>query len=427
MKKINLKQINETIYYEKLKNGLDVYLYPKKDYHNNYVTFTTKFGSINHEFVPIDEDKMIKVPLGIAHFLEHKVFAQKEDPQPSDYFAESGTLSNAFTTFKNTTYLFSGPNNLINNIKYLLDFVQNPYFTDENVESEKGIITQEIHMCDDHPMDVLYEYIRKTTLHTNSYKDSIIGEVKDINKINKELLYKCYNTFYHPANMFMVITGNFDKDEVVNAIIENQNNKEYKEFNKVRTPKVKEKDSIVKEKEVVKINTNIPKVSYNIKIPINNFKIDKRKLNIYMYMIFGILFDDSSSFDEIAKDKNIITNSMYINVLNTDTHLIISLINETNKYEELVKMIKKELYAININEKDLDRKKKVLISNEIFSFENIEIVNEMIIDNIIFDNHVEDNMVGIINELNIDEINDIISKIDFNNKSVVILTNEKNV
>ena len=427
MKKINIKQINETIYYEKLKNGLDIYLYPKKDYHNNYVTFTTKFGSVNHEFVPIDEDKMIKVPLGIAHFLEHKLFAQEKDPQPSDFFAESGTMDNAFTTFKNTTYLFSGPNNLINNIKYLLDFVQSPYFTDENVESEKGIITQEIHMCDDRPMDVLYEYIRKTTLHSNNYKDSIIGEVKDISKINKELLYKCYNTFYHPANMFIVVTGNFDVDEVVNAIIDNQSQKEYMEFKKIKSPKIKEKDCVVKEKEIVKINTNIPKVSYNIKIPINKFKIDKRKLNIYMYIIFGILFDDSSIFDGLAKDNNIITNSMFINVLNTDTHIIVSLINETNKYDELIKKIKKELNSIKIDEKDLDRKKKVLISNEIFSYENIEIVNEMIIDNIIFDNHIEDNMIDVINKLNISEMNDIINKIDFNNSSIVILTKEKNV
>ena len=139
MKKIKLKQINEIIYYEKLDNGMEVFLYPKSDSYNNYVTFTTKFGSINNKFVPLGEKKSITVPNGIAHFLEHKVFAQKDNPQPSDYYAKTGTLSNAFTTFKNTTYLFSGPNNLIDNIDYLLDFVQSPYFTDENIESEKGI------------------------------------------------------------------------------------------------------------------------------------------------------------------------------------------------------------------------------------------------------------------------------------------------
>ena len=425
MKAIKLNKINETIYYEKLKNGMDVYLYPKKDYHNNYVTFTTKFGSINHEFVPINEDKFIKVPLGIAHFLEHKVFVQENDPQPSNFFAESGAISNAYTTFKNTTYLFSGPDRLKENINYLLDFVQTPYFTEENVESEKGIITQEIHMCDDRPIDVLYEHIRTTTLHSNSYKDSIIGDVEDINSITKELLDTCYDTFYHPSNMFLVVTGNFDKDEILNSIIENQSKKKYEKEVEIKVKRMKEKDSIVKEKEVIKTNTNIPKLAYNIKIPTNIFKMDKRKLNLYMYIIFGILFDDSSVFDEEAKNEKVITNSIFINVLNCDTHIILSLINETFKYDRLLELIKDRLNNVEISKQDLERKKKVLVSNEIFSFENIEIVNEMIVDSIIFDNHIEDNIIDIINSLNIDEVNDIISKIDFNNTSTVILTNEE--
>lgn len=424
MKEIKLKKINEIIYYEKLKNGMDVYLYPKKGNQNNYVTFTTKFGSINHEFIPVGSDKFIKVPLGIAHFLEHKVFAQENDPQPSEFFAESGALSNAYTTFKNTTYLFSGSDNLKENICYLLDFVQTPYFTEENVESEKGIITQEIHMCDDRPLDILYEHIRTTTLHSNSYKDSVIGDVDDINSITKELLDTCYNTFYHPSNMFLVVTGNFDKDEIMEAIIDNQSKKKYEKVPKIKLKKIKEKDSIVKEKEIIKTNTNIPKVSYNIKVPINKMDIDKRKLNIYMYIIFSILFDDSSVFNEKAKNDNIITNSVSINVLNCDTHLIISLINETMKYDELLKMIKGRLDNIEISKQDLERKKKVIISNEIFSFENIEVVNEMIVDSIIFDNHIEENIVDIINSLNLEEINSIIDKIDVNNSSIVIVTNE---
>ena len=112
MKKINLNGINEDVFYEKLPNGLDVYLYNKEGCTNNYVTFTTKFGSIYNEFIPIDKNKMIHVPNGVAHFLEHKLFAQEEGPQPEEFFAQSGALSNAYTTFKNTTYLFSGPNNL---------------------------------------------------------------------------------------------------------------------------------------------------------------------------------------------------------------------------------------------------------------------------------------------------------------------------
>ena len=184
MKKIAIKKINEDIYYEKLENGLDVYMYINKNVHNNYVTFTTKYGSVYNEFID-KNNKMIKVPNGIAHFLEHKVFVQKNGPQPEEYYGKYGCLSNAYTTFKNTTYLFSGSDNLYGNVDYLLDFVQNIYLTDENVDSEKGIITQEINMCNDRPGDILYDKIRENTIKVNPFKNSIIGTVNDINSITK--------------------------------------------------------------------------------------------------------------------------------------------------------------------------------------------------------------------------------------------------
>ena len=186
MKKIKLKDIDEFVYYEKLDNGLEVYLYSKDTVHSSYVTFTTKYGSVYNEFIPIGEDKMKTFPKGIAHFLEHKVFVQKEDPQPMEFFAESGSNCNAYTTFRNTTYLFYATKSLKENINYLLDYVQNIYLTDESVESEKGIISEEIHMYEDRPNDILNEKIRLNTLHNNPYRDSIIGTVSDIEKITKE-------------------------------------------------------------------------------------------------------------------------------------------------------------------------------------------------------------------------------------------------
>ena len=186
MKKIRIKGVEEDIFYEKLDNGLEVYLYTKDTIHSNYVTFTTKYGSVYNEFVPINSDKMTTFPKGIAHFLEHKVFAEKEDPQPMEFFARSGAVCNAYTTFKNTTYLFYATESLKENIEYLLDYVQNIYLTDESVENEKDIISEEIHMYDDRPMSILEEKVRKNTLKTNPYKDSIIGTTKDIRSITKE-------------------------------------------------------------------------------------------------------------------------------------------------------------------------------------------------------------------------------------------------
>ena len=420
MKKITINKINEDIYYEKLDNGLDVYLYTNKNMNNNYVTYTTKYGSIYNEFED-SNGKMIKLPNGIAHFLEHKVFAQKEGPQPEEFYGANGALSNAYTTFKNTSYLFSGVNNLEDNVNYLLDFVGNLYLTKENVESEKGIIIQEINMCNDRPSDILYDKIRLNTIKNNPFRESIIGTVKEVKSITKEMLETCYNKFYNPNNMFLVVTGNFDKDKMLKVIKDNQSKKKFskEKIGKIKT--FKEPDEIVKEKEIVKCNTSIPKMAYSIKIPIKNFSIDSRKLSIYMFIIFNLLFGDTSQFDEECKRDGIITSTLFYNMLNIDTHLIVSLINNGEKYEELIKRIDDKLKHIEFTASDLERKKKVLISNEIFSYENVEMVNDMIVDNIIFDNKIETDIVGIIRSLNLDELNEIVRKINFDNKSIVIL------
>ena len=326
MKKITINKVNEDIYYEKLDNGLEVYFYINPTIHNNYVTYTTKYGSIYKEFTPINEDKMINVPNGIAHFLEHKVFVQEIDPQPEEFFAQNGALCNAYTTFKNTTYLFSGPDNLKENIIYLLDYVSSLYLTEKNVESEKDIIIQEINMCNDRPTDILYDMIRKNTIKNNPFKESIIGTAKEVKSITKELLETCYNTFYNSSNMFLVVTGNFDKDEILEAIKENQSKKNQKEIPKIEVKKYKEPDKIVKEKEIIKCNTNIPKVAYSVKINVDKLKVDKRKLNVYMYLLYTLLFGDTSNFDEKMKKQGIITSTLYYNFLDIGSHFILSLI-----------------------------------------------------------------------------------------------------
>ena len=421
MKKIRIKGVEEDIFYEKLDNGLEVYLYTKDTVHSNYVTFTTKYGSVYNEFVPINSDKMTTFPKGIAHFLEHKVFAQKEDPQPMEFFARSGAVCNAYTTFKNTTYLFYATESLKENIEYLLDYVQNIYLTDESVENEKDIISEEIHMYDDRPMSILEEKIRKNTLKTNPYKDSIIGTTEDIRSITKEDLETCYHTFYHPSNMFIVITGNFDPEEIMNVIKENQSKKEFSKEGIIKIKEFTEEDKVVKEKEIVKVETNIPKIAYTIKLPVKDIKLTRRKLHLYLYILFTILFDETSEFDETLKKDDIINNTTYINLINCDTHILISLMNETNKYDEYINKIKDKLNNIEINEEDFNRKKKVLISNEVFAYENAEAVGDIIIDNIIYNKHLEDNPIEIIDSLNMKEFLELIKKIDINNTSLVIL------
>ena len=282
-------------------------------------------------------------------------------------------------------------------------------------------------MCDDRPVNVLFEAIRRNTLHKNNFKNSIIGTIEDINKITPELLTKCYTTFYHPSNMFVVISGSFDEKEILEALAQNQKSKTFPDIKKYPEEQIKEPDTIVKPQEIIKIPTDVAKIAYTIKINPQSLNIDKRKLNIYLYILFNLLFSDVSKFDYDMKKAKIITSTLSYNLLDTDTHLLISLINETDKYEELIKEIDKNLKNININEKDFERKKKVLISNEIFSYENITLVNEMIVDNIIFDGKIEANILDIIKSLTIQELNKIITKMDLTNKNIVIIKNsEKN-
>ena len=138
MKTIDYKNLDLTLIYEKLDNGLEIFVLPKKNVNNIYVTFNTKYGSNISEFKPFDKDKMVKVPLGIAHFLEHKLFEQEDGTDIFSFYSERGADCNANTNYTKTSYLFSCPNFFKENINMLLDYVQSPYFTDENVNKEKG-------------------------------------------------------------------------------------------------------------------------------------------------------------------------------------------------------------------------------------------------------------------------------------------------
>ena len=286
MKTINILKVEEKVYFEKLDNGLEVYMYPKNNIHNNYVTLTSHFGSINNEFIPYNKNKMVRIPNGVAHFLEHKLFAQEKGIEPSEFFSQSGTNYNAQTSHKYTSYEFEGPNNLEENICYLLDYVQSPYFTDENVLVERGIIGEEIKMYKDSPIDVLYEKINQNVFINNPYKESIGGELSDIEKIDKDLLYDCYYTFYHPSNMFMIITGNFNPERIIEIIKENQSNKKFNEIKSIKMKKYEEPDKVAKVKDIINMNTEIQKIAYNIKIPISSFNIKGRELYYYLSLLF---------------------------------------------------------------------------------------------------------------------------------------------
>ncbi|MDO5556329.1 MAG: pitrilysin family protein [Clostridia bacterium] len=209
MQVIENLNIKEKLYTEKLDNGLTIMIIPKTGIKKKYVMWATQYGSINNKFIIPGEEEITTVPDGVAHFLEHKMFEQQNGTNSLDVLTALGVNANAYTTTNYTTYLFEATDNFYKALDELMDYVQNPYFTDENVEKEKGIISQEINMYDDYPEWAVYMNAMKSMYKNNPVKIDIAGSVESISKINKDILYKCYNTFYNPSNMVMCFSRRF--------------------------------------------------------------------------------------------------------------------------------------------------------------------------------------------------------------------------
>ena len=421
MNKKTFNKLNIDIYEDKLNNGLHIYVVPLKEKNNTYVTFTTKYGSTTSEFIPIGEKDYIKVPDGVAHFLEHKVFEQEDGIDPFSFFSERGADCNANTSFYKTTYLFSGSSFYEENLKYLLTYVSSPYFTDENVLKEKGIIEQELKMYDDDPYSKLYDKILENSFVKHPIRIPVGGTVESIKKITKDDLYKCYNTFYHPSNMFVIIVGNVDPKESIKIISDFYKDKNYNDFNEIETKKYLEPDIVYKEYEELNMNVSIPKVSVNYKINITKSNIDFVKKYLYLTIFLDLKFGTTSLFLEDLKKENIINYDLSYETVNIDSHILIILSNETKEKDKLIKSIDEEINNIFITEEELNRKKKIIKSSLVYMTDDIYTINHKIMSDIIKYNNIFYNIIDIINSLNITEYNEFMKTIDFNNKNITII------
>jgi len=376
---------------------------------------------IHQEFIPNNSNEMIKVPLGVAHFLEHKMFEQKDNKDPFTFYSERGCDANANTSNYKTTYLFSGANSFYDNIKFLLDYVQEPYFTDENVEKEKGIIEQEINMYKDDPFFKIYDGIINNTFVEHPIKYPIAGTVEDIYKITKEDLYNCYNTFYHPSNMFLVITGNVEAKEALNVIKINQNDKKFDEQKEIILKEYDEPNTVAKEKEEVKMEIEIPKVGVGYKIDCSNIKKNIYDIKSYISILLDLKLGSTSELSEKLKSNNLITHDLDITLINTDKHILAMIIVETNNVEEVLNLIDNELKDLSITEEELSRKKKVRKSNTIYRSDSVYSINNKIVSDIMNFNKVIYDDYKKIDKLNIKDMNKIIREFNLDNKTTYII------
>ena len=197
-------------------SGLDIYVMKMEGFSTVNAAFATRYGSVNTTFKTSEDDDFVTVPMGIAHYLEHKLF-ENEDCDVFELYAKTGANGNAYTSFDQTVYTFSCTDNYLESLAILLDFVQDPYFTEASVDKERGIIEQEIKMCADSPERQCFYNLLKAMYAKHPVKIDIAGTVESIQQINAELLYKCYNAFYDLHNMILVIAGDVNEEDILSV------------------------------------------------------------------------------------------------------------------------------------------------------------------------------------------------------------------
>ena len=427
MDKLELKDVDKTIYKEVLDNGLLLIVIPnekiskKKNYYFNYGTY---YGALTNDFVPLGSSKMTKFPNGIAHFLEHKMF-ESEDVSPFDFYAKSGSYVNAFTSYKATCYVVTGNKKMKENLEFLLTFVNTPYFTDANVLKEQGIIIEEAAVNDDNPDYLIYRTLSKNLYKELPYNTPILGDASTIKKITKDDLYQCYNTFYRPNNMFLVIGGAVDPYEVSKIVNNTLDKFSFDNKKQIKKKEYKEPLKVVKSYELLDIDVKVSKLALGYKMDRNRFSIKSNVLlDLYLNMIASLCFGSSSLFKEMIREKKLVSRSGYYfqNLGNIITFNVeVDSFNNKAYLEELHKYLK----SLDILEEDLERMKKVWISSEVIKTDYADSLVDTVVDDLINYHEIVTNNVELIKSMNIATMRDVLKALDFTNEAIVEVKCEK--
>lgn len=411
MKKIKLENTNEVLYYDKLDNGLEIYMLPNNNVNKFYLTLNTRFGSINTKFKY--DNKEYDMPKGIAHYLEHLSF-NMENGSVFDHYSKIGSSINAFTTYDITSYNVTSNNRFKENLEYLLEYVYTPYFTKELFQSEKGVIEEEVKMYKDDPGMTIVNGTLNNVFVNDERKYLVGGTVKDVKSIKLEDVITCYNAYYNPKNMFLIITGNFNPNEALAITSEQMNKLNINNDFNVKDIYPKEPEKVNKKEEIIKMNVDKPKVSIGIKIPKNNFKnlkLDNYLLKIYISSILDINFGNTSLLLEELQKGSIVDDLDYT-VIESNDYFIVLILSSTYYPEYFKDKIIEKFNSLNIEDSDLKRVAKVNISNYILLFDSAVAVNNYIMDEVMDNNEVNTGFMNIMRNLNIDTCKKILTKLN---------------
>lgn len=378
MREIENKNIKEKCYMEKLENGLQVIIIPKKEIQKKYIIWATKFGSIDNTFIDSTTGEKVVIPDGVAHFLEHKMFEQKNGVDSLYVLMALGLDANAYTTNDHTAYLFECTDHFYEGLDELMDYVQNPYFTDQNVEKEKGIIGQEIGMYDDDPGWQLYINAMDCLYEKNPIKVDTAGTVETISGINPEMLYKCYNTFYHPSNMVLTVVGDFEPEAILAEIKKRLKDNEARgEITRIYPEEKLEINKKYAEKEM---EVSLPLFMIGFKDNIKNKYNEVVKRHIAIEIMLNMLIGKSSNlYNELYKEGYLLSQpDLEYEFGNEYSHVLIGgqSKNPQKVYEKIAEKIQ-EMKNNDINVQEFERIKKKIYGDYAAEYNNVADIGRM--------------------------------------------------
>lgn len=427
MEEIIIKGIDEKVYHDRSDNGLDIYMWVNEKVSNYYITYTTRYGALDTEFKLKNSKKVYKVPNGTAHFLEHIKFNTGEGTIANDFYDQYGISINAFTSYKNTSYEVFGNSHFEEALDYLIKYVSTPYFTKDIVEKEKGIICEEVKMGKNNPGSKLYFGTYKALLHKDKRKYLITGEEDEVNSITLEDVQNVFNNYYHPSNMFVIITGNFNPYEASAIIKKRIKEMNFGEYTFPERLKINEPERVVEKEMIIRSNIEIPKVKVCYKIKKDKFKdYDDLLLRIYIGMILRANFGASSDLKEELMEKDLITGMGYARDI-IDDYILVYFTVETKYVDEVIKIIQDKYEHMEIDNEMLRRRKRANIASLINDYDDIEYVNSELLDNIIEYGKVIDNAYDLYSNIELSTLQKIIKLMQTDNMAVVkLLPNEEN-
>ena len=417
-KEIFTSDIGEGYVKAELSSGLKIFILEKPQYNSAYAIFGTKYGSIDTAFSVNGEET--KVPEGIAHFLEHKLF-ESEDGDAFSKYAQTGAYANAFTSFDKTCYIFSCSDKFYDNLKILLSFVQSPYFTKETVEKEQGIIGQEIRMYDDSPAWRVMFNMLGGMYHNHPVKIDIAGTVESIAQIDHNLLYKCYNTFYNPANMFICIAGNVDAEKVLKQIKEGILPSDRVEITRIKDD---EPEDVVKPYIEQKLAVAQPMFCFGYKENADGERNIKDK--ICTALLLDILVGDASPLYKELVNEGLINDEFSYEYFTGDGYSAVIFEGESDNPEAVAEKIKCEITRLKdegIDKKLFSAMRCAMYGNAIRMFNSVESIAMQMVDCAMNDSGLFDE-IKYLRSVTVEDVYKRLSLLD-NDKTVLSVINPK--